>query len=141
MYRQEKVMELTLIIQLHPRLMKKVMKLQRTLTKANGKTTLSMELANNLTLELVPTTVIGKTERGTEKVLWYTKLKTSILDNGKEERKTVKELIFSNKLAWNTLVHGRLDKWLRVNGFIQMELALKAISTIINQKDTESGIL
>lgn len=62
-------MELTLIIQLHPRLMKKVMKLQRTLTKANGKTTLSMELANNLTLELVPTTVIGKTERGTEKVL------------------------------------------------------------------------
>ena len=62
-------MELTLIIQLHPRLMKKVMKLQRTLTKANGKITLSMELANNLTLELVPTTVIGKTERGTEKVL------------------------------------------------------------------------
>lgn len=62
-------MELTLIIQLHPRLMKKVMKLQRTLTKANGKITLSMELANNLTLELVPTTVIGKTERGTEKGL------------------------------------------------------------------------
>ena len=62
-------MVLTLIIQLQPRLMKKVTKLQKTLTKVSGKQTLSTVLANRLTLELVPTTVIGKMERGTEKVL------------------------------------------------------------------------
>lgn len=120
--------------------MRMEMREQKILIKVNGKTILNKVLENKPTLVLEHTMAIGKMERGTEKVLWYMIPRISILDNGRMERKTVKELIFSNKQEWNTLEPGKQAKWWRVNGSIPMELALRAISTIINQKVMESGI-
>ena len=70
MYRPEKVMELTHIIQSKAKLrIQREENHQRILTRDNGKPIPSMALVNKHTQVSVLTTDIGRTERGMEKEL------------------------------------------------------------------------